>query len=119
MTAAYTPPAEINVKVLSGFPADASFESDRRARVGHIKVWRYAKNWLDFTEVREGMRWHIARITGVDEPDVKAALDDLVAWGYLLEHPRGYANVRRFTLLWSVRADLRPDFVATATLSAR
>ncbi len=92
---------------VAGFPADAAFEQDARARIGHIKVWRYAKHWFDFTEVRDGPRWHISKLTGVNEPDTTAALDELVAWGYLIEHPRGDRNVRRFTLAWSVHADLR------------
>lgn len=90
------------------FPAWDAFDGDRRAKARHIRVYRYCRSTLDFRDVRLAKRDIVADRTGVDPADVTRTLNDLVAWGYLTEHPRDADGARRFTLAWSVRGGNTP-----------
>lgn len=89
------------------FPAWDAFEADRRVRLQHLKLFRFARRTLDFREVRMLKQGAAAEQTGLDRSDLRRALNDLVAWGYLVEHQRGDRHARQFTLAWSVRSDRR------------
>lgn len=84
------------------FPAWEAFEADRRIRLHHVKLYRFARRTLDFRQVRQLKQGLAAELTGVDRADVSRALRDLVCWGYLVEHERGEKQARQFTLAWSV-----------------
>jgi hypothetical protein len=89
------------------FPAWETFEADARIRLQHVRLFRFARRTLDFREIRLLKQGTAAERTGLDRSDLRRALNDLVAWGYLVEHERADRQARQFTLAWSVRADRR------------
>jgi DNA-binding MarR family transcriptional regulator len=91
------------------FPAWDTFEEDARIKTWHVKVYRYCRRTLDFREERLAKRDVVADRTGIDKADVTRTLNDLVAWGYLVEHPRDPDGARRFTLAWSRGGNIPPQ----------
>ena len=86
-------------------PAEFAFRRDRRFKLAGIRVYDHLRERLDHSDARPVKLWVLCdgKIgAGVDREAAIKALNDLVAFGYLIEHARGYANVRRFTLAWSV-----------------
>lgn len=85
------------------FPAWDSFDGDRRVKARHLHVYRWCRKNFDHTEIRDRKLETIAKESEVHLTQVSKVLDDLVAWGYLIEHESGRYRERRFTLAWSVR----------------
>jgi hypothetical protein len=90
------------------FPAWDAFDSDPRISLQMVRVYRHLRDVLDFLEPREYSLEQVAHWTSIDVGDVSRNLRKLVAWGYVLEHPRvAGGKARRYSLAWSVRVDLR------------
>lgn len=89
------------------FPAWDAFDADRRVKTRHVRVYRYLRAVLDFLAIRSPKLQTIADSTGEKAPNVSVILDELVTWGYLLEHERDKFGARQFTLCWS-REVIRP-----------
>ncbi len=98
------------------FPAHDAFDADARTKKRHVQVYVWCRRFFDFTQIRDKKLDTIASGSGVNVTVVSRVLDDLVTWGYLLEHPRGKFRERRFTLLWSCPpGDVAPFATTGAT----
>lgn len=85
------------------FPAEIDFRRDSRPTPTERRVYDYLLTTLDFRQERQVRGLMDAQRAGVSRNSFGAALDALVAHGYLVEYPRLERNVRRFTLAWSVQ----------------
>lgn len=84
------------------FPALDDFADD--IRVGFM-TWvvymRLQRSWLNHASPRELKISGLADAWKMRRASIIAALDRLVEWGYLVEHPRSSRGIRCFTLAWS------------------
>lgn len=88
------------------FPAREQFFAERRDPV--TRVYLYCLKRLHLKEVREIKRIEISHVLKMHPANAKRALDELVADGFLDEHPRENPNdPRRFTLAFETGRPVR------------
>lgn len=103
------------------FPAWDAFEADPEVTdPSVVRLYRFLRHMLDFTEVRETPGWYVSENTGIQRQHVGRRLNFLRDRGYIVEHPRNRADnqPRRFTLAWSAHP-VSPDAVGGESFARR
>lgn len=84
------------------FPAEISARRDPRLSLAARAVYGYLTTELDIHDVRGVSTALHADRAGVSRETFAKARDDLLRFGYLVDHGRGLRNVRRLTLAYSI-----------------
>lgn len=88
-------------------PAEYAFRRDRSLSSSERRVYDYLSTVLDYKEERNVKSQIQHEECGVGRRQFLAALDTLVARGYLIEHARAERGIRRFTLAHSINPERR------------